>query len=48
MYLNYSTVHNIIAFGVIYYILYDMIVKVIANCISSNDCLADCVLKWKK
>ena len=45
IYLNYSTVYNIIVFGVIYYILYDMEFKDTTNCISSKDRLVDCVLK---
>ena len=43
IYLNYSTVYNIIMLSVIYYILYDTNFKDTTNCISSNDCLVDCV-----
>ena len=32
--------------GVICYILYDINFNNTKNCISSNDHLADCVLKW--
>ena len=46
IYLNYSTVYNIIVFGVIYYILFHMNFKVTTNCMSSNDCLTVCMLKW--
>ena len=35
-------------FGIIYYILYDLSFNDTTNCISSNDHLVDCVLKWKK
>ena len=48
LYLNYSTVYNIIVFGIIYFILYDMNFKDTTNCISSNDLLVDSMLKWKK
>ena len=48
IYLNYSIVYNIIIFGIIYYILYDMNFRATPNCISSNDHLANCALKWKK
>ena len=47
-YLNYSTVYNIIVFGIIYFILYGMNFKDTTNCISSNDLLVDSMLKWKK
>ena len=48
IYLSYSVVYNIIVFGVIYYILHYINFKDTTNCISSNDRLVDCVLKWKK
>ena len=37
--------YSIIGFGIIYY---DMNFRETMNCISSNDRLADCLLKWKK
>ena len=45
---NYSTVYNIMVFGIMYYILYDMNFSDTTNCISYNDRLADYVLKWRK
>ena len=45
---KYSTVFNIIVFGVLYYILYYMNFKDTPNCISSNHRLVDCALTWYK
>ena len=47
IYLNYSTVYNIIVLSVICNILY-MNFKNTTNCISCNDHHIDCTLKWKK
>ena len=46
IYLSYSTVYNIIVFGVIYYMLYHMNGKDATIWISSNGRLADCVIKF--